>query len=44
MFINKVFKIEFGFEWVVKYCSFKYLFKIDDDVFVNICGFIEFFI
>lgn len=30
-----MFKIEMGFEWVVRYCSFKFLFKVDDDVFIN---------
>lgn len=34
-FANKVFKIESGFEWAAKYCSFQYLLKTDDDVFVN---------
>ena len=41
-FTNKVFKIESGFEWAAKYCSFKYLLKTDDDVFVNTRGLIEF--
>lgn len=34
-FANKVFKIQSGFEWAAKYCSFEYLLKTDDDVFVN---------
>lgn len=34
-FGNKVFKIESGFEWAAKYCSFDFLLKTDDDVFVN---------
>ena len=34
-FANKVFKIQSGFEWAAKYCSFEYVLKTDDDVFVN---------
>ena len=34
-FANKVFKIESGFEWAAKYCSFEFFLKTDDDVFVN---------
>lgn len=41
-FANKVFKIQSGFEWAAKYCSFHYLLKTDDDVFVNTRGLIEF--
>lgn len=31
-----------GFEWLVKYCNFNYFLKLDDDVFVNIFGFMDF--
>lgn len=31
-----------GFEWFVKYCLFSYLLKLDDDVFVNMFGFMDF--
>lgn len=41
-FANKVFKIQSGFEWATKYCSFQYLLKTDDDVFVNTRGLIDF--
>ena len=41
-FANKVFKIQSGFEWAAKYCSFQYVLKTDDDVFVNTRSLITF--
>lgn len=41
-YANKVFKIQSGFEWATKYCSFEYLLKTDDDVFVNTRGLVAF--
>lgn len=41
-FANKVFKIQSGFEWAAKYCSFHYVLKTDDDVFVNTRGLVSF--
>ena len=41
-YANKVFKIQSGFEWAAKYCSFEYLLKTDDDVFVNTRGLVAF--
>jgi len=32
---NQTLKIEMGFEWAARYCSFTFLLKADDDVFVN---------
>ena len=32
---NQTLKIEMGFEWAARYCSFKFLLKADDDVFIN---------
>lgn len=32
---NLTLKIEMGFEWAARYCSFKFLLKSDDDVFIN---------
>ena len=32
---NQTFKIEMGFEWADRYCSFSFLLKADDDVFIN---------
>lgn len=36
------YKVVMGFEWFVKYCLFSYLLKLDDDVFVNMFGFMDF--
>ena len=36
IFYHLPFKVEAGFEWAYKYCSFDYYLKIDDDVFVNL--------
>ena len=33
---NQTRKIQMGFEWAVTYCSFSFLLKLDDDVFVNV--------
>ena len=32
---NQSFKMEMGFEWAARYCSFSFLLKADDDVLVN---------
>lgn len=32
---NQTLKIEMGLEWAVRYCSFTFLLKADDDVFIN---------
>ncbi|PFX26009.1 Beta-1,3-galactosyltransferase 1 [Stylophora pistillata] len=32
---NQTLKIEMGFEWAARYCSFQFLLKADDDVFIN---------
>ena len=32
---NQSLKIEMGFEWAARYCTFSFLLKSDDDVFVN---------
>ena len=32
---NQTLKVEMGFEWAAKYCSFSFLLKADDDVFIN---------
>lgn len=32
---NQSFKVEMGFEWAARYCSFSFLLKADDDVLVN---------
>ena len=32
---NQTLKIEMGFEWAARYCSFTFLLKADDDVFIN---------
>ena len=32
---NQTLKIEMGFEWAARYCSFSFLLKADDDVFIN---------
>ena len=32
---NQSFKIQMAFEWAARYCSFSFLLKTDDDVFVN---------
>lgn len=32
---NQTFKVEMGFEWADRYCSFSFLLKADDDVFIN---------
>jgi len=32
---NQSLKIQMGFEWAARYCSFSFLLKTDDDVFVN---------
>lgn len=32
---NQTLKIEMGFEWASRYCSFTFLLKADDDVFIN---------
>ena len=36
VFYNLPFKVETGFEWAYKYCSFDYYLKADDDVFINL--------
>lgn len=41
-FWNMSYKVAMGFEWSVKYCSFSYLLKSDDDVFVNTFGLMDF--
>ena len=41
-FWNMSYKVAMGFEWSVKYCSFDYLLKSDDDVFVNTFGMMDF--
>lgn len=33
---NQTRKIQMGFEWAITYCSFSFLLKLDDDVFVNV--------
>lgn len=38
---NQTFKVEMGFEWAAKYCSFSFLLKADDDVFINIPAVLE---
>ncbi|KAJ7387211.1 hypothetical protein OS493_004181 [Desmophyllum pertusum] len=39
---NQTLKILMGFEWTVRYCSFSFLLKADDDVFVNVPKLISF--
>ena len=39
---NQTRKIQMGFEWATRYCSFSFLLKLDDDVFVNIPGVLSF--
>ena len=34
-YYNQTLKVEMGFEWATKYCSFSFLLKADDDVFIN---------
>ena len=41
-FWNMSYKVAMGFEWSVKYCTFNYLLKSDDDVFVNTFGLMDF--
>ncbi|XP_078355395.1 beta-1,3-galactosyltransferase 5-like [Oculina patagonica] len=41
-FWNMSYKVAMGFEWSVKYCTFHYLLKADDDVFVNTLGLMDF--
>ena len=41
-FWNMSYKVAMGFEWSLKYCSFSYLLKSDDDVFVNTFGMMDF--
>lgn len=41
-FWNMSYKVGMGFEWSVKYCSFHYLLKSDDDVFVNTFGLMDY--
>lgn len=41
-FWNMSYKVAMGFEWSMKYCSFSYLLKSDDDVFVNTFGMMDF--
>lgn len=41
-FWNMSYKVAMGFEWSVKYCSFHYLLKSDDDVFVNTFGVMDY--
>ena len=41
-FWNMSYKVAMGFEWSVKYCTFCYLLKADDDVFVNTLGLMDF--
>ena len=36
IFYNLPFKVEAGFEWAYKHCSFDYYLKSDDDVFINL--------
>ena len=41
IFYNLPFKVETGFEWAYKHCSFDYYLKADDDVFVNLSNLFE---
>ena len=41
-FWNMSYKVAMGFEWSVKYCTFSYLLKADDDVFVNTFELLDF--
>ena len=41
-FWNMSYKVAMGFEWSLKYCTFDYLLKSDDDVFVNTFGLMDF--
>ncbi|XP_078357198.1 beta-1,3-galactosyltransferase 5-like [Oculina patagonica] len=41
-FWNMSYKVAMGFEWSVKYCTFDYLLKADDDVFVNTLNLMDF--
>ena len=41
-FYNLTYKIQGGFEWSLKYCDYKFLFKGDDDVFVNIPNLLQY--
>ncbi|XP_078356681.1 beta-1,3-galactosyltransferase 5-like isoform X1 [Oculina patagonica] len=41
-FWNMSYKVVMGFEWSVKFCTFDYLLKADDDVFVNTLGLMDF--
>ena len=36
IFYNLPYKVEIGFEWAYKHCSYDYYLKVDDDVFVNV--------
>ena len=36
IFYNLPYKVEIGFEWAYKHCSFDYYVKADDDVFINL--------
>ena len=41
IFYNLPFKVEIGFEWAYKHCSFDYYLKTDDDVFINLPNLFE---
>ena len=41
IFYNLPYKVETGFEWAYKHCSFDYYLKADDDVFVNLSNLFE---
>jgi len=34
-FYNLTYKVQMGFEWSIKYCSYDFMLKGDDDVFIN---------
>ena len=34
-FYNLTYKVQMGFEWAVRYCTFEFMLKGDDDVFVH---------
>ena len=39
---NLTLKLQMGFEWATRYCSFSFLLKTDDDVFVNSAKLVSF--
>lgn len=41
-FYNLTYKLHVGFEWAIKYCSFQFMLKGDDDVFINMPKMFEF--